>query len=131
MRSLEPTIPAPSGKFSGLPEYIEHAIKLAGSAYGLSNVLGFSNGTRVSDYRKSFGYPSVLNALKLARFTGDDPVDVLTMAGHADVVEELNKVWGKAHSSEAAHLAQLETKMKLDELIYGLQRVAGMAEQNR
>jgi hypothetical protein len=130
MRSLEPIIPAPSGKYTGIPDYIAHVIQMAGSARAVAQAIGIKGGTRISDYRNAHGVPGVLMALRLARFSGDDPVDVLVMSGHQDIVDELNKVWGKPAEPSAVHLAKMETGMKVDELILALQRVARAAKED-
>jgi hypothetical protein len=124
MQVNAPTLtPAPSGKYSGIPDYIAHAIHVSGgSAKSLAKVLGLTTGSRISDWRSGAGVPGVLMALRLAKVTGDDPVDVLTMAGHADVVEVLRDVWaGGAINPTASKLARVEAQSTLDHAINLLQ----------
>jgi hypothetical protein len=77
--------PAPSGRHHNFVAYIEDAIRTVGSADALGRMLGFTSGTRLSDWKAARGgRPSVSSCLKLAKITGDDPIDILTMAGHAE-----------------------------------------------
>lgn len=112
----EPDIPAPSGKYASMRGYIEHAVQMVGgSANSLADVIGLTSGSRVSNWRKGYGMPSVLMALRLAKLTGDDPRDVLTMAGHEDVVRILNDIWAHAPPPDAAHLAKFEAGLSLEQ----------------
>lgn len=118
-RSPEPIIPAPSGKYTGMPDYIAHAMRVSGgTARSLGEKIGLSTGSRVSDWRQGYGVPGVLSCLRLAKVTGDDPADVLTMAGHKDVVDILEEVWARHPSMpEAAALASIEAQAKVAQAI--------------
>jgi hypothetical protein len=97
-------IAAPSGKYSSMPDYIAKAIHQVGSGKSLAKLVGLTTGARVSDWRAGHGVPGVLMALRLARITGDDPFDVLTMAGHTEEVEELRKVMAGGGAPAASHI---------------------------
>jgi hypothetical protein len=121
-----PTLtPAPSGKYTGLPDYIAHAIHQVGSAKSLAKLVGLTTGSRVSDWRAGYGVPGVLMALRLARITGDDPFDVLTMAGHKEEVEELRKVvTGATGPSASSQLHAIEAAEKMEMAIRLIQKAS-------
>jgi hypothetical protein len=82
--------PAPSGRHHNFISYIEGAIATVGSADALGRMLGFSGGSRLSDWKSARGgRPSLGSCLRLAKITGDDPIDILTMAGHTEEAELL------------------------------------------
>jgi hypothetical protein len=84
--------PAPSGKYRNFMEYAKQAVTLAGTAQHLGQLMGFTGGTRISDWiRGRGGRPSVSSCLKLAELTDDNPLDVLVMAGYAEEAELLKK----------------------------------------
>jgi hypothetical protein len=118
----EAPIPAPSGKWTGIPDYIKHAIQIAGgNGRSLAKAVGLTTGSRVSHWRAGLGVPSELMALRLAKFTGDDPIDVLTMAGHGELVKALQDVWPREVPPEAAHLHKLDAAFSLTKAIEALE----------
>jgi hypothetical protein len=122
--NVPPLVAAPSGKYSGLPDYIAHAVHLVGSAKSLAKLVGLTTGSRVSDWRNGFGVPGVLMALRLARITGDDPFDVLTMSGHHDEVKELRGILAGKAPPAGAQLDAIEAAEKMQMAIRLMQRAA-------
>ena len=87
--------PAPSGKYRNFMEYAKHAVDLCGTASTLGLMVGFTGGTRISDWiRGRGGRPGIDSCLKLADITGDSPIDVLVMAGYQEEAELLVKFFG-------------------------------------
>lgn len=111
-------IPAPSGKYTGIPDYIRHAINaLGGQQKSLAEALGLTP-SRVSDWARGMGVPGVEMAVKLALLTGDDPVDVLTMAGHQEFANDLSLVWKRSGAAPgAATLARVKAKSEIAEIV--------------
>jgi hypothetical protein len=86
------TIPAPSGKYPNFAAYIDACVEMMGTAASLGEHLGFSTGSRISDWKNARGgRPSLESCLRLAELTGDDPLDVVTMAGHAEAAAMLKR----------------------------------------
>ncbi len=101
------SIPSPDGKYPHFSAYIDHCVSLVGTNRHLGELLGFSSGTRVSDWRLAHGGgPSVNSCLKLAKLTDDNPLHILTMAGHAEEVAILRSWCGGA--GQAGGLSAVE-----------------------
>lgn len=65
--------------------YIQDVIFQAGSDAAVGQYLGFGDGSRVGLWRRGRGRPSELACVKLARWTGDDPLHVLRLAGYTEL----------------------------------------------
>jgi hypothetical protein len=80
---------------------------MVGTADAVGKMLGFTSGTRVSDWKQARGgRPSLESCLKLAKITDDDPIDVLTMAGHDEAVQLLTDFFRHKTTAPAAVLLQ-------------------------
>lgn len=115
MRSIArplPAIPSPSGTYPSFAAYIEECLRIVGTAHDLGIMLGFTSGTRVSDWKRAQGgRPSLESCLKLAKLTGDDPLDILTMAGHDEAVELL-----KGFLAQKPEPSMIETLKPLNDI---------------
>ena len=123
-------IPAPSGKYRHFVEYIQKAIEVAGNGRDLGLMIGFTSGTRVTDWKLGRGgRPGVSSILRMAKLTGDDPIDLLVMTGwneEAALLQEWADERAKS-SSDVTNAAQfgaqrpkiqlLETRALLDAAI--------------
>ncbi len=90
--------PSPSGKYANFAAYIDHCVSLVGTNHNLGEHLGFTSGTRVSDWRRAEGgRPSLSSCLKLAALTNDHPLEVLVMAGYDEEVKLLTP-WMQAQA---------------------------------
>lgn len=118
-REASPTlanVPAPSGRHANFAAYIRHAIAMAGTARDLGHMLGFTSGTRISDWKLARGgRPSMESCLRLAKLTGDDPIDVLVMAGYHEEAALLLEFGIKREPNEGRNLELLRIKKKLFE----------------
>lgn len=113
--------PSPSGKYGSFSAYIDYCVKLVGSNFALGQLMGFTSGTRVADWRKARGgRPSVESCLKLAKLTGDDPHDILIMGGWPDVSDLLHELIERPRRglSEAEILQPID---EMDKIITRLQ----------
>lgn len=72
-----------------LRQYIARVIDTVGSDVSVGRFLGLSDGSRVGTWRKGLGRPSELMCIKLARWQGDDPIDVLRLAGYSEMADLL------------------------------------------
>jgi hypothetical protein len=115
--------PAPSGKYRNFMEYAKHAVSLAGTAQHLGQLMGFTGGTRISDWiRGRGGRPSVSSCLKLAELTDDNPLEVLVMAGYAEEAELLRKA-GLSDSPPPAAVS-FHTRMRMLETATALEALS-------
>jgi transcriptional regulator with XRE-family HTH domain len=121
-KATEPIIPAPSGRYpGGIPEYIERAISISGgSAEALADKIGISR-SRVSYWVHATGMPGIHTCLQLALLTGDDPKDILIMAGHDSTAAILDEVYGDRGDSRALELHKFDARFKLEEVIRAAQ----------
>lgn len=118
-RPLTPELletPAPSGKYESFAAYVRAAIHMAGSADALGKLIGFTSGTRISDWRRGRGgRPSIASCLRLAKLTSDSPLDILVMGGYqeeANLLVELG--FNPDAKPQATHtLELLQTKMRM------------------
>lgn len=86
------SIPSPDGKYPNFGAYIDHCVSLVGTNRALGLMLGFTTGTRVSDWRNALGgRPSFVSCMKLAELTGDDPISILIMGGLQEEADLLRK----------------------------------------
>jgi hypothetical protein len=121
------TRPSPSGKYPSFAAYIAEAIRMVGTAEKVGNLLGFTSGTRVNDWRKAKGGgPSLESCLRLAKLTGDDPLDILAMTGH-DEIAELLKTFLSA-KVEAPVAMRLKPTHDIDSAIAALEYAKKMLE---
>ncbi len=132
--TLEQIIPAPSGKYpGGMPEYISKAVELTGGTLdALAQRLGLSR-SRLSYYVNQTGMPGIHTCLQLALLTGDDPKDVLIMAGHDGTAAIVHELYGERSSDDAAviRMHQFEADCKLREAIAAAVRArAAIAYKN-
>ena len=79
-----------------IKEYIQRIHDQVGTDKDIGAFLGFADGSRVGLWRKGGGRPDELNCIKLARWTGDDPLAVLRLAGYTEMADLLQGVTGPA-----------------------------------
>lgn len=121
------TRPSPSGKYPSFAAYIAEAIRMVGTAEKVGALLGFTSGTRVNDWRKAKGGgPSLESCLRLAKLTGDDPLDILAMTGH-DEIAELLKSFLDA-KTDAPVAMRLKPMRDIDSAIGALQYAKKLLE---
>jgi hypothetical protein len=75
-------------------EYIQRIHDSVGTDKDIGVFLGFPDGSRVGTWRKGQGRPDELNCIKLARWTGDDPLMVLRLAGYVEMADLLQGLVG-------------------------------------
>ena len=75
-------------------EYIQRVYDHAGTDKDIGKFLGFTDGSRVGLWRKGEGRPDELNVMKLARWMGDDIVEVLRLAGYTEMADLIKGVAG-------------------------------------
>lgn len=112
-------IPAPSGKYRHFVEYIQRAIEIAGNGRDLGRMIGLTSGTRVTDWKLGRGgRPGISSILRMAKLTGDDPIDLLVMTGWDEEAELLIE-WANDRAkaigdvSNAAKFGAQRPKMQL------------------
>lgn len=112
--------PAPSGKYPSFSAYVAACIHQVGTADALGQLLGFSSGTRVSDWKHARGgRPSCSSCLRLADLTGDDPTDILIMAGHDDEATLLRGFLSTKREAPVSVL--LQPKLAIESALQALQ----------
>ena len=77
-------------------DYIQRVYDQVGTDKQIGVFLGFTDGSRVGLWRKGEGRPDELNVIKLARWMGDDPIEVLRLAGYAEMADLIKGVAGPA-----------------------------------
>ena len=89
-----------------LKSYITWTIHSAGSDVAVGKYLGLADGSRVGMWRRGLGRPSELMCIKLARWQGDDPLEVLRLGGYTEMADLLD---GKLpeHTASNVHQVQL------------------------
>ena len=70
-------------------EYVQELVDRTGSDLAVAKYLGFGDGSRVGLWRKGDGRGSELACVKLARWTDDDPIVVLRIAGYTEMADLL------------------------------------------
>ena len=122
------TTPSPSGKYPHFAAYIRHCLDITGTKGSLGRLLGFTSGTRVADWANAKGgRPSLESCLRLAHITGDDPLDILAMAGHDEAVDLLRDFLSHRTSAPDVMLAQPRTKVAaaIEALMFVQQQLEG------
>jgi hypothetical protein len=70
-------------------DYVNKIYDQVGTDRDIGKLLGFPDGSRVGRWRTGDGRPDELNCIKLARWTGDDPLAVLRLAGYTEMADLL------------------------------------------
>jgi hypothetical protein len=122
------TRPSPNGKYPSFAAYIAEAIRMVGTAEKVGALLGFTSGTRVNDWRKAKGGgPSLESCLRLAKLTGDDPLEILAMVGHDEIAEILKSFLDAKTHAPVAML--LKPKRDISSAIEALEYAVKLLEE--
>jgi len=132
MRAPTPQLvntPSPSGKYANFAAYVDHCVSLVGTNYALGKLVGFTTGTRISDWRKAQGgRPALTACLRLAKLTRDDPFDIMVMAGYAEEADLMREMCAETHPN--ASLAEMMQPLEsIDSAIGRLQYVRTKLEE--
>jgi hypothetical protein len=109
-----------AAEFKAWRDYASWVVATAGSDIAVAEYLGLSDGSRVGRWRTGTGKPSIENAIKLARWTGHDPLAILRLGGHGEVADLLSG----AVSPPTVHESKLA---KMLEAIRGVAEAAASA----
>lgn len=96
-------------------EYIQRVVDKVGSDIAVARFLEFGDGSRIGLWRKGDGRPDELNCIKLARWMGDDPLEVLRLAGYEEMAKLLKGTIGPPPVQFAVlrpHLISLSEALK-------------------
>jgi len=93
--------------FSSLQPYIEQIVAIAGSDLAVGKYLGFSDGSRIGQWRRGKDRPSELACIKLARWVGDSPLEILRLAGYTEMADLLDG----SVVSESAHYDAVRNRL--------------------
>lgn len=109
-----------------MKEYIQRIHDQTGTDVEIGRFLGFTDGSRVGLWRRGEGRPDELNCMKLARWMGDDPVDVLRIAGYTEMADVIKGSAGPAPIPFSILRPQLISLMGvLDGILQTIERVEG------
>ena len=105
----------PHLKATTFVDYINAVSKQAGSDYAVGKYLGYSDGSRVGAWRKGGNNrPDELACVKLARWTGDDPLRILRLAQYDELADLLE---GRVAVMPASIEAMRPTLVALEQMI--------------
>lgn len=76
-------------EFGAWRDYVSWLSTTAGSDRAVAEYLGLADGSRVSRWRAGAGGPSADNAVRLARWSGHDPLAILRLGGHTEMADLL------------------------------------------
>lgn len=70
-------------------EYAQEIVDKFGSDIAVARFLGYAEGYRVGMWRKGLAKTEELSVIKLARWNGDDPLQILRLAGYEEMADLL------------------------------------------
>lgn len=70
-------------------EYAQEIVDRFGSDIAVARFLGYAEGSRVGMWRKGLAKAEELSVIKLARWNGDDPLQILRLAGYEEMADLL------------------------------------------
>lgn len=64
--------------------WLDDVVTQFGSDVAVGRFCGYKDGANVGRWRSGYNNPSILACLRLARARGEDPLDILKLAGHIE-----------------------------------------------